>query len=73
MELKQNSMMFYLHENVLLLMHLLLPPFFFSSSMQSYALEVRVRLLGSLGVGFIFSPLRNSEDSLYTSEKKFLI
>lgn len=41
--------------------------------MQSYALEVRVGLLGSLGVEFIFSPLSKSEDSLYTSEKKFLV
>lgn len=61
----KHSMMIYLHENVLLLMHLLLPPFLFNCPMQSYALEVRTRLLHSSEVRVIFNPLSNSQRSLY--------
>lgn len=53
--------MTYLHENILLLMHLRLLPFFFHSPTQSYALEVRTRLLHLSEVRVIFSPLCNSQ------------
>lgn len=38
----KDTMVIYLQENVLLLMHLLLPPFLFNRPMQSYAFEVRI-------------------------------
>lgn len=64
----KHTLVIYLQENVLLLMHLLLPPFFFNRPMQSYALEVRTCIWSQ---SHIQSFKQLTMQSIHISEKKF--